>query len=195
MIAKLARALPPNRYIEIRHDVGRVDAIMTAILMEERPAGDQGDRVVAETLSEDDRSFEVLTCHMVGIDPPPNLGGYTYRVTRSGVVDDGFVGLCVEFPSLSWIADSESDALHGIAKLVNEVRSDMAVSKEEIPEPLSFIQLSVRLSAEEREAIAYVRDMVQVNPLAGCQDAISKRHTQMIDLFKGAAAKLLEGGF
>ncbi len=189
MIARLARALPPNRYIEIRHDVGGVEAGMAAILMEERPAGDQGDRVVAKTLSEDDRSFEVLTCHMVGIDPPPNLGGYTYRVTRSGVVDDGFVGLCVEFPSLSWIAESEGDALNGIAKLVSDVRSDMAVSKEEIPGPLPF----TRLSAEELEAIAYVRDMVQVNPLAGCQDAISKRHTQMVDLFKGAAAKLIEG--
>jgi hypothetical protein len=193
MIAKLARALPPNRYIEIRHDVGGVEAGMAAILMEERPAGDQGDRVVAKTLSEDDRSFEVMACHMVGIDPPPNLGGYTYRVTRSGVVDDGFVGLCVEFPSLSWLAESESGALYGIAKLVNDVRSDMTKRKEEIPDPLSFIRLSARLSAEELEAIAYVRDMVQVNQLAGCQDAISKRHTQMVDLFNGAAAKLIEG--
>jgi len=187
MIAKLARALPPNRYIEIRPDVG--DG-MIAVLMEDRPAGDQGDRAVDETTSKSDLTFELWTCQMVGIEPPPTLRGYTYRVMRSG---DEFVGLCVEFPSLSWLAESESGALYGIAKLVNDVRSDMTKRKEEIPEPLSFIQLSVRLSAEEREAIAYVRDMVQANPLAGCQDAISKRHTQMIDLFKGAAAKLLEG--
>ena len=42
MIAKLARALPPNRYIEIRPDLGEG---LTATLMEERPSGDQGDRV------------------------------------------------------------------------------------------------------------------------------------------------------
>ena len=50
------------------------------------------------------------------------------------------------------------------------------------------------LTAEDLEAVAYVRDMVVPNPLDGCQDAISKRHTQMITAFKLAVAKILNGG-
>jgi hypothetical protein len=185
MIAKLARALPPNCYLEIYPSKG--DG-MAAFLMEERPSGDQGDLVVGRTVALDDRAFEVLTCHMVGVEPTPRLDGYTFRVTRS---DEEFVGRCAEFPSLSWLAKSEADALFGIAKLVADARSDMASRQKEVPDPLPFGE---RLSAEELEAIAYVRDLVQVNRLAGCQDAVSKRHTKMVDLFKGAADKLLDGG-
>jgi predicted RNase H-like HicB family nuclease len=44
---------------------------------------------------------------------------YTYRVTWSE--EDGeYVGLCVEFPSLSWLAQSPKDALKGIRQVVAE---------------------------------------------------------------------------
>jgi len=55
------------------------------------------------------------------------------------------------------------------------------------------VEPPARITAAELEAVAYVRDMVQANPLAGCQDAISKRHTQLVDLFKAAAVKILGG--
>ena len=42
---------------------------------------------------------------------------YTYRVTWSE--EDGeHVGLCAEFPSLSWLASTPEAALRGIRKLV-----------------------------------------------------------------------------
>jgi predicted RNase H-like HicB family nuclease len=44
---------------------------------------------------------------------------YTYRVTWSE--EDGeFVGLCAEFPSLSWLASSSEEALQGIRSVVRE---------------------------------------------------------------------------
>ena len=65
-----------------------------------------------------------------------NYEHYTYRVVWSK--EDGeYVGLCTEFPSLSWLAESMNDALHGIAKLVRDVISDMQANGELIPEPLA----------------------------------------------------------
>ncbi|GAB6094844.1 hypothetical protein JCM14469_10960 [Desulfatiferula olefinivorans] len=61
---------------------------------------------------------------------------YTYRVTWSE--DDGeYVGLCAEFPGLSWLADSPEKSLKGIRKLVAEVLLDMANNSEAIPEPIA----------------------------------------------------------
>lgn len=61
---------------------------------------------------------------------------YTYRVTWSEE-DAEHVGLCVEFPSLSWLAASPEAALKGIRKLVAEVVFDLAANGEKVPEPLS----------------------------------------------------------
>lgn len=61
---------------------------------------------------------------------------YTYRVTWSAA-DSEHVGLCAEFPSLSWLACSPEAALKGIRKVVAEVVRDMKKSKEPIPEPLA----------------------------------------------------------
>ncbi len=61
---------------------------------------------------------------------------YTYRITWSDE-DQEYVGLCAEFPSLSWLADSQEEALHGINKLVSEVLEDMESNKEPLPTPLS----------------------------------------------------------
>ena len=40
-----------------------------------------------------------------------DVSRYTYRVTWS-VDDDQFVATCPEIPSLSWITDTQDDALH-----------------------------------------------------------------------------------
>ena len=61
---------------------------------------------------------------------------YTYRVTWSEE-DSEYVGLCAEFPSLSWLAQSPETALKGIRKLVSEVIDDMHKNGEAVPEPLS----------------------------------------------------------
>ena len=51
---------------------------------------------------------------------------YTYRVTWSEE-DAEHVGLCAEFPSLSWLADTPEGALRGIRKLVAEAVDDICV--------------------------------------------------------------------
>ena len=59
---------------------------------------------------------------------------YTYRVTWSE--EDGeYVGLCAEFPSLSWLANSQEAALAGIRDTVKQVVEDMQSSGESIPQP------------------------------------------------------------
>ncbi len=62
---------------------------------------------------------------------------YTYRVTWSEE-DEEYVGLCAEFPSLSWLADSQEAALRGIRNVVVEVVADMQSNNEPIPQPLAL---------------------------------------------------------
>jgi predicted HicB family RNase H-like nuclease len=65
-----------------------------------------------------------------------NIDHYTYRVTWSP--EDGeHVGLCAEFPSLSWLADTPDAALSGIRKVVAGVVADLKAGGEHVPEPLA----------------------------------------------------------
>lgn len=61
---------------------------------------------------------------------------YTYRVTWSEE-DEEYVGLCAEFPSLSWLAKSYGAALQGIREVVAEVVDDLQINNEPVPEPLA----------------------------------------------------------
>lgn len=61
---------------------------------------------------------------------------YTYRVTWSEE-DQEYVGLCAEFPGLSWLADSPEAALRGVRRMVAESVEEMETSGESIPEPLA----------------------------------------------------------
>ena len=61
---------------------------------------------------------------------------YSYRVTWSNE-DQEHVGLCAEFPSLSWLAETPESALQGIRHVVAEVVADMRKTHEQIPEPLA----------------------------------------------------------
>jgi predicted HicB family RNase H-like nuclease len=61
---------------------------------------------------------------------------YTYRVTWSEE-DEEYVGLCAEFSSLSWLADTQEAALAGIRDTVNKVVQDMQSEGETIPQPLA----------------------------------------------------------
>jgi predicted HicB family RNase H-like nuclease len=66
----------------------------------------------------------------------PETDRYTYRVTWSQE-DNQCVGLCAEFPSLSWLAATPERALRGIRKVVADVVKDMQTNGENVPEPLS----------------------------------------------------------
>ncbi len=61
---------------------------------------------------------------------------YTYRVTWS-TEDREHVGLCVEFPSLSWLAATPEDALAGIRRVVRNVVREMQAAGEQVPAPLA----------------------------------------------------------
>jgi predicted HicB family RNase H-like nuclease len=61
---------------------------------------------------------------------------YTYRVTWSED-DKEYVGLCAEFPSLSWLARTPEAALKGIRKVVADVVKDMRETGEVAPKPFA----------------------------------------------------------
>jgi predicted HicB family RNase H-like nuclease len=82
---------------------------------------------------------------------------YTYRVTWSP--EDGeHVGLCAEFPSLSWLADSPGAALDGIRQVVADVVADMQRNGEALPAPFSEKHYSgefrVRIPPELHRSLA-----------------------------------------
>ncbi len=82
---------------------------------------------------------------------------YTYRVTWSGE-DMEYVGLCVEFPSLSWLAGTPEEALQGIRNVVAEAVADMKLNEEPIPEPIATKRYSgiftVRITPEVHRLLA-----------------------------------------
>lgn len=82
---------------------------------------------------------------------------YTYRVTWSEE-DQEYVGLCAEFPSLSFLDESMTTALNGIVNLVGQVVVDMADNHETIPEPIAERQYSgkfqVRIPPEQHRMLA-----------------------------------------
>lgn len=82
---------------------------------------------------------------------------YTYRVSWSD--EDGeYVGLCAEFPSLSWLAETQEAAFQGIRDVVAEVVADMQANGEPIPEPLATKRYSgnftVRVPPEVHRSLA-----------------------------------------
>ena len=76
---------------------------------------------------------------------------YTYRITWSAE-DNEHVGLCAEFPSLSWLAPTPDEALAGIRQVVRECLADMRTTGEVPPEPLAdpHLQRAVRGSRAAR---------------------------------------------
>ena len=81
---------------------------------------------------------------------------YTYRVIWSEE-DQEYVGLCAEFPSLSWLDKSQDVAFKGIRKLVAETIDDMKLNNEPIVEPLSSKKFSgkfvVRVTPERHREL------------------------------------------
>lgn len=86
-----------------------------------------------------------------------NTNHYTYRVIWSPE-DDEHIGLCTEFPSLSWLAPSPEEALKGIRRTVSEIVTDMQSNGETIPTPLSERyysgQFRVRIPPEVHRSLA-----------------------------------------
>ncbi|MDP2826754.1 MAG: ATP-binding cassette domain-containing protein [Sulfuritalea sp.] len=68
------------------------------------------------------------------------------------------VGLCAEFPSLSWLAKTPEAALKGIRRVVSEAVADMQAASEAIPVPLAEKHYSgefrVRIPPQVHRALA-----------------------------------------
>jgi predicted HicB family RNase H-like nuclease len=80
----------------------------------------------------------------MAIKPIKSINRYTYRITWSE--EDGeYAGLCAEFPSLSWLARTQEEALQGIRSLVAESVADMQSNNESVPQPLATRRFSGRL--------------------------------------------------
>lgn len=71
----------------------------------------------------------------------PKIDKFTYRVMWSEE-DQEFIGLCAEFPGLSWLKPGPEAALKGIRSLVKSAVKDMVKNKERIPEPISVKKYS-----------------------------------------------------
>ncbi len=82
---------------------------------------------------------------------------YTYRVTWSEE-DKEYIGLCIEFPSLSWLDKTPETALKGIRETVSDVIEDIKKSREEIPVPIANKHFSgkfmVRVPPEVHRSLA-----------------------------------------
>jgi len=108
-----------------------------------------------------------------------NNDHYTYRVTWSEE-DNEYVGLCSEFPSLSWLASDQDSALHGIRQMVAGVVADMQANHEDVPEPLATKKFSgrfmVRVPPElhRQLAIEAAESGVSLNRLAS--DKLARTH-------------------
>lgn len=68
---------------------------------------------------------------------------YTYRVTWSEE-DSEYIGLCAEFPSLSWLASEPESALKGIRQMVADSVVDMLAEGESVPESIASKKYSGR---------------------------------------------------
>ncbi len=96
---------------------------------------------------------------------------YTYRVTWSAE-DNEYLGLCLEFPSLSWLAATPEEALSGVRQVVADVVTDMREAGDPVPQPLATRRYSgrfmVRIPPEQhrRLAIEAAEAGVSLNRLA-----------------------------
>ena len=99
---------------------------------------------------------------------------YTYRVTWSEE-DQEYVGLCTEFPSLSWLTETQESALAGIRQLVADVIFEMNNNKEKIPVPISIRKYSgkfmVRIPPEVHRKLAEIaaEEGVSINRLVSAR--------------------------
>lgn len=98
----------------------------------------------------------------------PDVSHYTYRVMWSA--EDGeFVSTCVEFPSLSWLASSQLEALAGLKDLIAEAVADMEAQGEEVPQPYSErsysgkFNLRVGESLHRRLAMEAAEEQLSIN--------------------------------
>lgn len=104
----------------------------------------------------------------------PAIDRYAYRVIWSEE-DAQCVGLCAEFPSLSWLAPTPEKALRGIRKMVADAVKDMKANGESLPNPLCSRRYSgkfmVRVPPEvhRRLALEAAEEDISLNRLVSAK--------------------------
>ena len=79
---------------------------------------------------------------------------YTYRITWPED-DQEYVGLCAEFPSLSWLDKTPESALKGIRVIVESVIKNMTHGGgEEIPQPIACKRYSGKFMYGTRPSLS-----------------------------------------
>jgi len=81
-----------------------------------------------------------------------DVARYTYRVAWSAE-DDEFVATCAEFPSLSWLAGGQIEALQGLEAMLLDVIADMKREGEEVPQPITERSFSGRFNLRVGESL------------------------------------------
>jgi predicted RNase H-like HicB family nuclease len=79
---------------------------------------------------------------------PREADKYTYRVMWSDE-DNEYIGLCAEFPGLSWLATSPEEALKGIRSTVRKCVKDLTQTGEPVPQAITTKKYSGSLTYEE----------------------------------------------
>jgi predicted RNase H-like HicB family nuclease len=108
------------------------------------------------------------------MSPTRKTDRFTYRVTWSAE-DTEYVGMCVEFPSASWLTGTPEGALGGIRTLVRGVVRDMRAAGEPIPTPLAEKRYSgefrVRIPPQVHRSLAMeaAEQGVSLNRLASAK--------------------------
>ena len=98
-----------------------------------------------------------------------SINHYTYRVTWSAKKNE-HVGLCAEFPSLSWLAPPPEKALLGIRRVVADAVADMKVT---LPPKTGSLAKALKMISEEKVNhgdwyAGAVRSLCLISPGAGC---------------------------
>lgn len=100
-----------------------------------------------------------------------NAEHYIYKVIWSEE-DQEHVGLCAEFPSLSYLDGNMKKTLDGIINLVKDVLVDMEENGEDIPQPISHkhfsgkFQVRVNPDRHRKLAIEAAEKGISLNRLA-----------------------------
>ncbi len=104
---------------------------------------------------------------------------YAYRVIWSEE-DREFVGLCAEFPSLSWLDEDQEAALRGIVAMVKDIVTDMEAGGEKVPVPLALQKYSgkfqVRTTPEMHRRLAMQAAEVGVSLNRFINSRLSEHH-------------------
>ena len=89
--------------------------------------------------------------------------------------DEEYVGLCIEYPGLSWLAPTPQGTPDGIRKVVADVVGDMVANEAPVPEPIALRRYSGKFTVRippnlhRRLALEAAESSISLNRLASAK--------------------------